>query len=312
MAEAVGTRDFSDLGRGFSASARRFNAVAVVLPFVAFAVAVVFLWNGLVNATDLAIFGVGYVLTTLGITMGFHRLLTHRSFETYPAIRVGLAVLGSMAVEGPPIVWVADHRKHHAYADEDGDPHSPHVHASSGFRGMLRGLYHAHIGWLITRDTASEPLRYAKDLARDRAILRVSELFGPIVLLGLLLPAAAGLAIEGTLHAALTGLLWGGFVRIFFVHHLTWSVNSLGHYFGRRRFETRDRSSNLIALALPSLGDSWHHNHHAFPRSASHGLRWWELDVTGLLIRAMAKVGLAWNVVTIPESRQFAMELPTG
>jgi stearoyl-CoA desaturase (delta-9 desaturase) len=309
MAEAEGTHGLSDLGRGFSASARRFNALAVALPFAAFAVAVGFLWNGLVDATDLIILGVGYVLTTLGITMGFHRLLTHRSFETYPAIRVGLAVLGSMAVEGPPIVWVADHRKHHAYADEEGDPHSPHTHGSSGFRGMLKGLYHAHIGWLIERNASSDPLRYAKDLVRDRAILRVSELFGPIVLLGLLLPAAAGFAIEGTLHAAFTGLLWGGFVRVFFVHHLTWSVNSLGHYFGRRRFATGDRSSNLMALALPSLGDSWHHNHHAFPRSASHGLRWWELDATGLLIRAMARVGLAWNVVTVPEARQRAKEL---
>jgi stearoyl-CoA desaturase (delta-9 desaturase) len=174
---------------------------------------------------------------------------------------------------------------------------------------MLQGLYHAHVGWLLSREQSSDPLRYAKDLIRDRAILRVSELFAPIVVLGLVLPAAAGFAIGGTLHDALTGLLWGGFVRIFFVHHLTWSVNSLGHYFGRRRFDTRDRSSNLIALALPSLGDSWHHNHHAFPRSATHGLRWWEVDVTGLLIKAMARVGLAWDVVTVPPERQRLKEV---
>jgi stearoyl-CoA desaturase (Delta-9 desaturase) len=299
----------SDFSRGFSASARYFNALAIVVPFVAFGVAVALLWNGLVDTTDLAILGVGYVLTTLGITMGFHRLLTHRSFETHPSIRVTLAVLGSMAVEGPPLVWVADHRKHHAHADEEGDPHSPHTGGETGWRGVIKGLYHAHIGWLLNREQSSDPLRYAKDLTRDRAILHVSRLFGPIVLAGLLIPAAAGFLIEGTPHAAFTGLLWGGFVRIFFVHHMTWSVNSLGHYYGRRRFATSDRSSNLLALALPSLGDSWHHNHHAFPRSASHGLRWWEVDITGLLIRLMERAGLVWNVVRVSEERQRAKEL---
>ena len=298
----------ADRSRGFSASARRFNAIAVFVPFAMFAVGVVLLWNGLVDGIDLAIFGVFYVLTTLGITMGFHRLLTHRSFETYPAIRATLAMLGSMAVEGPPIVWVADHRKHHAFTDVDGDPHSPHT-SGPGWRGAIRGLYHAHFGWLLSRETPSDPLRYAKDLVRDAPIRRISAAFPAIVALGLLLPALAGLVLHGTATGALTGLLWGGFVRVFFVHHMTWSVNSLGHYLGRRRFDTDDRSSNLVALAVPSLGDSFHHNHHAFPRSAFHGLRWWELDLTGLLIRAMARVGLAWNVVSIPMERQRAKEV---
>jgi stearoyl-CoA desaturase (delta-9 desaturase) len=291
--------------REFSAAARAFNVVVVVVPFIAFVAAVATLWNGLVSWSDLAILGVFYVATTLGIAMGFHRLLTHRSFETHRFIRALLAVLGSMAVEGPPIVWVADHRKHHTFADEEGDPHTPHVPG-----GVWRGLYHAHVGWLIERTEPSDPLRYARDLIKDPLIRRISELFPVIVALSLILPALAGLALTGTASGALTGLLWGGLVRIFFVHHVTWSVNSLGHYAGRRRFQTGDASANVMALALPSLGDSWHHNHHAFPRSARHGLRWWELDVIGLVVAAMEKVGLAWNIVEITAEDMRRKQLP--
>jgi stearoyl-CoA desaturase (delta-9 desaturase) len=295
--------------RDFSAGARRFNAVAVFLPLVAFVLAVVMLWGGFIDTSILAIFVVMYLLTTLGITMGFHRLLTHRSFETYTWMRIALAVLGSMAVEGPPIVWVADHRKHHAFADEDGDPHSPFPHADRGALGVLQGLCHAHFGWLLSRREPSSPLRYAPDLMRDPAIRRVNDLFPRIVAAGLALPAFAGFALTGTAWGALTGFLWGGLVRIFVVHHLTWSVNSLGHYFGRRRFAIPDRSGNLLSLAILSLGDSWHHNHHAFPRSARHGLRWWELDITGALIGAMSTVGLAWNVVSIDDERVREREI---
>jgi stearoyl-CoA desaturase (Delta-9 desaturase) len=314
--ERVESREFaprvatlSEHQRDFSAAARRFNAIAVFAPLVAFVVAVVMLWNGAIDAGILAIFLVMYFLTTIGITMGFHRLLTHRSFETHPWVRVSLAVLGSMAVEGPPIVWVADHRKHHTFADEEGDPHSPHLHAPDGIRGTLKGLYHAHFGWLLARRTPSDPLRYARDLVRDRQIRRVNDLFPWIVLLGFALPALLGFALAGTLWGAVAGFLWGGLARVFIVHHLTWSVNSLGHYFGRRRFATTDRSGNLFSLALLSLGDSWHHNHHAFPRSARHGLKWWEIDVTGALIAAMSAVGLAWDVVAIDEAQILAREL---
>ena len=298
----------SDHIAGFSPWSRRFNAIAVFLPFAMFAVAVVTLWNGFVGTTDLILLGVGYFLTTLGIAMGFHRLLVHRSFETKPWIRGTLAVLGSMAVEGPPITWVADHRKHHTFADEEGDPHSPHTHGGPGWRGTLRGLYHAHFGWLLSREENSDPLRYARDLVRDPLIMRINRSFPTIVLAGLLIPAAIGFAASGTVKGALTGLLWGGFVRIFFVHHMTWSVNSLGHYYGRRRFDIRDRSSNIPVLSLLSLGDSWHHNHHAFPRSASHGLRRWELDPIGWIVLAMEKLGLAWNVVRVTPEQQQAKE----
>jgi stearoyl-CoA desaturase (delta-9 desaturase) len=302
----VSAAALSDHARGFSANGRRFNLVAVTVPFAGFVVAVVVLWNGVVGPSDLAILAAMYALTTLGITMGFHRLLSHRAFATHGWLRTTLAVLGSMAVEGPPITWVADHRKHHAFADHDGDPHSPHGDHGDGVRATLAGLYHAHFGWLLGREEPSDPLRYAGDLVRDPAMRRVSAAFPAIVLVSLALPFLAGLALTGELAGGLTGLLWGGFVRIFLVHHVTWSVNSLGHYVGRRRYRTTDRSSNLAGLALPSFGDSWHHNHHAFPRSARHGLRWWELDLTGLAIAALAKVGLAWDVVKVAPDVELA------
>lgn len=294
--ERVPSSQFAGLNtrqRAFSARARAFNVVVVVLPFVGFLLAVILLWNGLVGPIDLALIAVMWFLTTLGVGMGFHRLLTHRSFATKRWIELTLAGLGSMAVQGPPVVWVSDHRKHHAFTDEEGDPHSPHG------TSMLRGLYHAHVGWLISRTHPSDPLRYARDLIKDPAMRRVSQLFPVFVGLGLLIPAVAGGLLSGTWKGVLTGFIWGGLVRIFLVHHITWSVNSLCHYVGRRRFATSDHSSNIAALAIPSLGDSWHHNHHAFPRSARHGLRWWELDVTGLLIQGLAKVGLAWNIVSV-------------
>ncbi len=294
-------------------SERAFNLAAVTIPFAAVVGAVWLTWNELVSWSDLAVLAVMYVATALGVAMGFHRLLTHRSFETRPFIRSGLAVLGSMAVEGPPLVWVADHRRHHAFADEDGDPHSPHTHAGPGVLGQLRGLWHAHAGWLVDGHKASDPLRYAKDLLRDRAILRISRLFLPIVALGLAIPFALGVALTGRLSGGLTALLWGGLVRIFLLHHVTWSVNSLGHWHGRRRFDTKDRSTNVWWLAPITFGDSWHHNHHAFPRSASHGLRRRELDLIGLLVRGMERVGLAWNVVRIaPDEQRSKLVLSRG
>jgi stearoyl-CoA desaturase (Delta-9 desaturase) len=289
----VGSRTVGDRFRGVP---RAVNVVVVVVPLVAFAAAMVLLWNRLVSWSDVAILVVMYTTTTLGITVGFHRLLTHRSFETYPWIRYLFAILGSMAVENPVIIWVTDHRKHHTFADEEGDPHSPHGHGG-GVRGTLRGLWHAHIGWLLDSSRRAEPFRYARDLMRDPVMRRISVDFIPLVGLGLLVPFVLGLALTQSIKGALTGLLWGGFVRIFLQHHMTFSVNSIGHAFGRRRFVTTDESRNVAWLAIPSLGDSWHHNHHAFPQSARHGLRWAEVDLSWLLIRALETVGLAWNVV---------------
>ncbi len=289
---------------------KRVNLAAVALPFLAFIAAIVLLWNSAVSATDLGILAVLYVLTGLGVTVGFHRLLTHRSFRVPKPLEYGFAVLGSMAVQGPVMSWVADHRKHHAHADEEGDPHSPHVGHGDGAAGVMRGLWHAHTGWLFSTQGRASARRYAKDLYEDRGMRLINRRFPLLVLLSLLIPAAAGWALSGTLAGAATGLLWGGLVRIFLVHHVTWSVNSVCHFLGSRRFETEDHSTNVAWLSLPSFGESWHHNHHAFPRSANHGLRRWEslLDPSAIVIWSLEKVGLAKGVVRIAPERQAERE----
>ena len=283
-----------------STTARRVNLLAVIVPFLAFLVALVLLWNRAVGPRDLAILAAMYALSGLGVTVGFHRLLTHRSFETRRPLKYVLAVLGSLSVQGPVITWVADHRKHHAHADEEGDPHSPHVGHGSG----LRGLLHAHMGWLVRNMGRAERRRYAPDLMEDPGMRRINRSFELIVVAGLAIPFALGYLLGGTLTAALTALLWGGLVRVFLLHHVTWSINSVCHFFGRRRFATEDHSTNVFWLALPSFGESWHHNHHAFPRAAQHGLRRWELDPSGALIGLLERLGLAWNVVRITPERQ--------
>lgn len=280
------------------------NLGAVVVPFVATLAAIVLLWNSLVSPADLIIAAAMYVLTAIGITVGFHRLLTHRSFQTSKPVEYGFAILGSMAVQGPVIAWVADHRKHHAHTDEEGDPHSPHVAPDGGVSGVFRGLWHAHTGWLMSTQGRADWRKYAADLYEDRGMRTISRRFPLLVLATLAIPALAGFLVSGTLVGALTGLLWGGLVRIFFVHHVTWSVNSVCHFLGTRRFDTDDRSTNVFWLAIPSLGESWHHNHHAFPRSAAHGLKRWEPDPSALIISGMEKVGLARNVVRISPERQ--------
>jgi stearoyl-CoA desaturase (delta-9 desaturase) len=212
-----------------------------------------------------------------------------------------------MAVQGPVINWVADHRKHHAHTDQEGDPHSPHVGHGSGVMGVLRGLYHAHVGWLWEEHGQAARRQYAPDLMDDPGMRWINRQFVPIVGLSLLLPMFAGFLLSGlTLKGALTGLLWGGFVRIFAVHHVTWSINSICHFFGKRRFDTEDHSTNVFWLALPSLGEAWHHNHHAFPRSARQGMRWYELDPSWAVIWTLEKLGLVWNVVRISPERQAA------
>jgi stearoyl-CoA desaturase (Delta-9 desaturase) len=253
-----------------------------------------------------------YLLTALGVTVGFHRLLTHRAFQTSKPLQYAFAVLGSMAVEGPVIDWVADHRKHHAHTDVEGDPHSPHVGHGGGVRGVLRGLWHAHVGWLLLEQGRADRKRYAPELCEDGGMRRINRWFPAVVVIGLAIPTLAGYAVGGSLAGAATGLLWGGLVRVFFVHHVTWSINSVCHFTGSRRFAIEDHSTNVFWLALPTMGESWHHNHHAFPRSARHGLRWWELDISGLVIGALERLGLAWNVVRIAPERQAQKEAPAG
>ena len=273
--------------------AKSINLAAVLIPFVAFVAAIVTFWNRAVGPTDLALLAGMYLATALGITVGYHRLLTHKAFQTRRPIRYLLAILGSMAVQGPVLDWVADHRKHHVFPDQEGDPHSPHLHQSG-----LRGLLHAHVGWLMENNGQASKRKYARDLLSEPAMLTINRLFPLWVLAGLLIPFGLGWAITGNLAGGLTGLLWGGLLRVFFVHHVTWSVNSVCHFMGRRRWNTPDESRNVGWLAVASLGESWHHNHHAFPRSAYHGLRWYELDISALFIRALAAVGLAREVVS--------------
>jgi stearoyl-CoA desaturase (Delta-9 desaturase) len=289
---------------GMTRTEKTVNLAAVALPFAATLAAVLLLWNRVVHPADLGILAAMYLLTALGITVGYHRLLTHRAFLAPKPVEYALAALGSMAVQGPVISWVADHRKHHAHTDVEGDPHSPHVGHDGGVRGVLQGLWHAHIGWLLTEQGRAARRRYAPDLCEDRGMRLINRKFHWLVAAGLILPALAGWALTGTLLGAATGLLWGGLVRVFLVHHVTWSVNSVCHFLGTRRFDVDDESRNVFWLALPSLGESWHHNHHAFPRSARHGLRWWEIDVTGLVIAGLARLGLARNVVRITPERQ--------
>ena len=285
---------------------RAANVAAVLIPFLATVFGAIFAWGSLLHTRDLVIFAAAYLLSAFGVTVGFHRLLTHRAFETYRPIRYLFAIMGSYAVEGSVLDWVADHRKHHTFSDEEGDPHSPHVGQAAGLKGVLRGLWHAHIGWLFGDQGQAPKRRYCPDLAGDPVMRRINRAFPLIVLATLAVPFLAGLAWGGTLNAGLEALLWGGLVRIFLVHHVTWSINSICHFFGERRFDTGDFSTNVFWLALPSLGEAWHHNHHAFPRSARHGLRWYELDPSGWLIMALAKVGLAWDVVLVDDEAQQA------
>jgi len=286
------------------------NLAAVVMPFLAVLAAIPLLWNRLVSPADLAILAAMYLLTALGVTVGFHRMLTHRAFQTSSALQYTFAILGSMAVQGPVIAWVADHRKHHAHTDVDGDPHSPHVGHGDGVRGVFSGLWHAHVGWLLVDQGRAERRRYAPELCEDRGMRRLNRWFPLLVVYGLAIPALAGYLVSGSIAGAATGLLWGGLVRVFFVHHVTWSINSVCHFTGSRRFDVDDHSTNVFWLALPTLGESWHHNHHAFPRSAQHGLRWWELDPSAMVIGAMERLGLAWNVVRITPERQAQRAAP--
>ncbi len=284
---------------------RRITVLAVFIPFAGFIVAIALLWGGAVTARDLAILAVMYAVTGFGVTIGFHRLLTHRSFDAPAPVRAGLAITGSMSVQGAVTHWVADHRRHHAFTDEDGDPHSPHTHGGHGWRGVLKGIWHSHTGWLFDGEHTSVR-RYAPDLRADPVIRFVDRHFVTWALLGLAIPFVAGFALSGwSLVAGLTALVWGGLVRIFVQHHATWSVNSICHLYGTRRFATGDESRNNWAVACISLGEGWHHNHHAFPTSARHGLRRREIDPSYAVIRLMERAGLASNVRT-PKPAEIA------
>ena len=266
----------------------------VVMPFAGLITAICLMWGHGFGILYLILMTAMYLLTGLGITVGYHRLFTHRSFETFRAVKVLFAVLGSMAIEGPLLRWVAQHRRHHQHSDDALDPHSPH-HYGGGIFGTIAGFYHAHVGWIFEREPA-DLSRYVGDLFRDRWLRLVSTTWFVWALIGLVLPAVLGGLISWSWEGVLLGFLWGGLVRVFFVHHVTWSINSVCHLWGSKPFESQDESRNNAIFGILGFGEGWHNNHHAFPTSARHGLAWWQIDTSYWVIWLMSVTGLAWKV----------------
>jgi stearoyl-CoA desaturase (delta-9 desaturase) len=292
---------------GASARVERWlTVVIVVVPFVGLIVAMPVFWNRGLSGLDLSLFLSFYLFVGFGVTVGLHRLLTHRSFDAPRWVKAGFAIAGSMAIEASAIRWVAVHRRHHAFSDRAGDPHSPHLGERPGIRGVLANLWHAHMGWLFDNDQTSLR-RFAPDLLKDRAIRTVDRLFPVWALLSIFLPGVIGFALTGTFYGAATAFLWGGLVRIFFLHHVTFSINSICHYFGKRPFEVPDESTNNWLLSVISLGEAWHNNHHAFPTSARHGLLPGQPDPSGALIRVLEKLRCA-SAVKHPTEKQMAVK----
>ncbi len=285
---------------------RIITGALTVIPFLMLGFVIWQLAGSWLRWSDLIVFGLIYIPTGLGITVGFHRLFTHRSFKVGPRTRAVIGALGSAAIEGPLISWVADHRKHHAFSDEEGDPHSPHVGHGEGVMAQFKGFFHAHLGWLFIHTQRGSKQRFAPDLLKDPVASYIDRTFLLWAVAGLLAAFALGWAIGGTVMAGVTGLLWGGAVRIFVLHHVTYSINSLCHMFGKRDFETTDESRNLAWLALPTFGEAWHNSHHAFPTSAVHGMKRRQLDPSAAVIWGLEKLGLAWDVVRISPERQSA------
>ncbi|HEX8003276.1 MAG TPA: acyl-CoA desaturase [Mycobacteriales bacterium] len=268
--------------------------IFVVVPFLAVLASGFVLWGHGLGWTDLLIAYAMLAVAGHGVTVGFHRYFTHGSFKAKRPLKIALAVAGSLAIEGPVIRWVADHRRHHAYSDRPGDPHSPHEYGE-GFAAQLKGLWHAHIGWLFDPEQTSLE-KYAPDLLADPDIVRVHRAFPRLVAVSLILPALLGLAFTQSLSGMLTAFFWGSLVRVFVLHHVTWSINSLCHTFGNRPFKTRDKSTNFWPLAIISMGESWHNLHHADPTAARHGVERGQLDSTARLIWLFEKAGWAYDV----------------
>ena len=268
--------------------------IFVVVPFLAVIAAVPVAWGWGLSPLDAAMAGVGYLIAIAGVTVGFHRHLTHGSFKARRPLRIALAVAGSLAVEGRPTEWVADHRRHHAFTDRDGDPHSPWRYGT-GVRALAKGLVYAHVGWFFNNDVTNKA-RFAPDLVADRDIRLVDRLFVPLIAVSLLLPALIGGVVTGTWTGALTGFFWAGLVRMALLHHVTWSVNSICHVVGERPFNSKDRATNFWPLAILSFGESWHNSHHADPTGARHGVLRGQIDPGARLIWIFEKLGWVSDV----------------
>lgn len=293
-----------DQAERISLGVRLANLTAVVVPLLGLIAAAASVWGWGFSWVELGLLLGLYSLTVLGITVGFHRLFTHRSFETNQVVAFVLGVLGSMAVQGPLLKWVALHRRHHQHSDKPDDPHSPYTQGR-GIVAVLRGVWHAHIGWLFEPDPPDLD-RYVGDLRQNHLLRVVSALFPVWVLVGLLVPAVLGGLLTWSWAGAVWGLVWGGLARIFLVHHVTWSVNSICHLWGRRPYRSNDQSRNNFLVGVLALGEGWHNTHHAFPTSARHGLRWWQIDVSYWVIRALTLFHLAWNLKVPSKQAQAA------
>ncbi|MEO1008638.1 MAG: fatty acid desaturase [Planctomycetota bacterium] len=279
---------------------RILNLVLILAPLCAFVWAVAYAWGAGIGWVELAVGFVFYLATGFGVTIGYHRLLTHKSFRTGRVMTAILGILGSMATEGPILNWVAFHRCHHQHSDHEHDPHSPHGHGS-GVWGTIKGFWMAHCGWVLS-PRRKDLGRYVVDLEKDPLVRWISRLFPVWALLSLALPALAVGLFTMSWWGALMGFVWGGLIRVAMVHHITWSVNSICHLWGNRPFESHDESRNNAIVGVLALGEGWHNNHHAFPTSARHGLKWWQFDSSWIVIRVLERVGLVWDVkVPSPE-----------
>ncbi|GLZ37812.1 acyl-CoA desaturase [Actinokineospora sp. NBRC 105648] len=261
----------------------------ILIPFAALIAAVPFAWGWGLGWVDVALAAFFYTFTCLGVTVGFHRYFTHGAFKAKRAVRVGLAIVGSMALQGPILHWVADHRRHHAFADRDGDPHSPWAFGTSPV-ALVRGFWHAHMGWVFDRQLTNAE-RFAPDMLADSDIRRVDKQFGLWTAITLLAPALLGGLITWSWWGAVTAFFWAGLVRVSFLHHVTWSVNSICHIVGERPFRSRDKATNFWPLAILSMGEAWHNLHHADPTSARHGVQRGQLDISARLIWIFEKFG---------------------
>jgi stearoyl-CoA desaturase (delta-9 desaturase) len=286
--------------------------ISVVAPIGGLVAAIIIFWHRGPASVGwpeiIAMLGM-YALTGYGVTIGFHRLLTHRAFDTHRFTRLFFAICGSMAAQGAAIRWCATHRRHHQSSDHDGDPHSPHLHGDGAF-ALFKGMWHAHMGWLFHRDEP-DMAKSVADLLADPAMVFIDRFYFLWVFLGLLIPGAIVGLWTGTWGGAISGTIWGGLVRICLMQHVTWSINSVCHVWGGRPFQTSDHSANNWICAVLALGEGWHNNHHAFPTSARQGLRWWQFDSSWIIIRTIGALGLARNIRT-PSASAMQVKLKTS
>jgi len=288
---------------------RRLTLLFTVGPLLGVVLAIARLGIGAgISTLDFGLLAGLYAFTGVGISVGYHRLFTHRAFQAVRPVRALLAIAGSMAVQGSVVAWCATHRRHHAYADQYGDPHSPHLAKASGLRGVLLGLWHAHVGWLGD-DKHSQPDEWTPDLVKDRTVARIDRAFPHLTLATFALPALIGGLVTMSFGGALSAFVWGSLVRVFLLHHVTWSINSICHFYGKEAYRARDESRNVWPLAAISFGESWHNNHHAFPWSARLGLRLWQVDVGWYVIRALRGMGLVRGVKVPTREQQEARAL---